>query len=97
MNFHDATLPDSMWVRKVDPVAGRGQGGPVIQVIGEGKELHGVDVGSVYGQFSADFRAHPLVPRDPDQLRARTETIGAGERIEFTFDIDYRPKSEEDR
>ena len=92
-----ATLPDSLWVREVDLVAGRGQGGPVVEVIGQGKELHGIDVSSVYEQFSADFRAHPLVPRDPDQLKAQPRPTGAGEGIEFSFEIDYRGKSGEDR
>ena len=68
----------------------------MVKVTGQGKELHGVDVGQVYEQFSADFRAHPLVP-DDDRLVPSASPRGAGEAMEFSFEIDYRPRPVEGR
>ena len=92
-----ATLPEPLWVKQVDLVGASGRGGgTAVKVIGQGKELHGVDVGQVYEQFSTDFRAHPLVP-DDDRLKAEILPLGSGEAMEFSISIDYRPKPVEGR
>ncbi len=92
-----ATLPEPLWVKQVDLVGASGRGGgPAVKVIGQGMELHGVDVGQVYEQFSTDFRAHPLVP-DDDRLKAEILPLGSGAAMEFSITIDYRPKPVEGR
>ena len=91
-----ATLPEPLWIQQVDLVLGRGDRnrGIEVEVVGRGKELHGVDVGRIYEQFSTDFRAHELVPDDD---RFEPSTVGTGDAIEFTFHIDFRPKPGEGR
>ena len=92
-----ATLPEPLWIEEVDLVGGAGRGeGTIVEVTGQGKELHGVDVVQVYQQFRADFGAHPLVP-DDERLVPKTTPLGSGEAMEFNFRIDYRPRPVEGR
>jgi type IV pilus assembly protein PilM len=93
----NATLPDALWIKQVELMTARGRGDSSmeVKVVGQGKELHGVNVGEVYEQFSAGFRAHPLVPEE--RFQPQVSPLGSGEALEFNFLIDYRPRSEEDR
>lgn len=92
-----ATLPDALWIKQVDLMAVRGRGdSPMeVKVVGQGKELHGVNVGQAYERFSTEFRAHPLVPQQ--RFQPQVSPLGSGEALEFNFRIDYRPRPEEGR
>jgi type IV pilus assembly protein PilM len=61
-----AHLPPQLWIRKIEVAGGGGSSSvqkrrPQVVVDGSGKELNGVEVGRVLGEFVTRFKADPLM------------------------------------
>jgi hypothetical protein len=85
-------LPPQLWIKRleVQPQKGAGAGPkrPLFVVEGAGKELEGVEVGTVLGEFLRNLRNRPL-------MAGAKPTPSSGATVDntltFRLDIDFTP------
>lgn len=81
------TLPPELWITSIEvrkqTAGAKGGDQPLIEIKGDGKEISGRDVGTVYREFVSGFKAHTLIPGDAVVVKPEPGTA------KFTLTIDF--------